>query len=515
MPCNVVSPKLCQITCLQMRAHMPVLIALLLGLGLVLRTWQLPLMLYDFDEGVASIYALQMTQRGDFPLVGVRTSLGFYNPPLFIYLISPAFLLSTSPVVATGWLQLMWLAAFAFLSWQLYRYGWGWGLLTVLLFASLSPGPLLLSRRLWGHSLIPTCSAAVAGMLLLLWLRPRCRRASFCLPLLLSAAQQVHFSGALLTVGFLSCLMWLRLSLNVRCFAAGVAAAALTYAPYLHHQSQNDFADFRTIWSILTEGAPGKAEHTALWNAALHTFSDMGGATVFQQQYDHFLEKISSFLILKWALALTWCVLLIWSIWTLLSGAARRRTPDPVLAIGLTWTTIPLIVFSFLQVVTVPAYWLVALPGPLLLLGSAVEAFCRHVAAKLVLSGALMLTATGFLWYFAAYQAEIIRADPSVIVYPSYRDQLEAVQYVSRSAGPEGAHLVQEGRGTAAGIDYQLLYLIAMVENGYSTRLRKPAETAHQWPQYVIHSRARKLPPQLVGRKPVRFGMLEVFPPPP
>jgi hypothetical protein len=158
--------------------------------GVIARLCRLDLMLYDFDEGVASIYALQLVERADFPLFGVRTSLGFYNPPGFIYLIAPAFFVCKSPLFAVGLIQLLSVTVFAGFAAYLYRLAWRWGSLVFLAVAMLEPGPLLLSGRLWGHALIPVFSCAAAWMLLALLRDPGRRWGWLLLPIAIAAAQQ-------------------------------------------------------------------------------------------------------------------------------------------------------------------------------------------------------------------------------------------------------------------------------------------------------------------------------------
>jgi len=483
---------------------------LLVGLGL--RCATLPLMLYDFDEGVASIYALQLTQRGDWPLYGVKTSLGFYNPPLFIYLVSPAFLVMTSPVVAVGWLQVLGMAAGGWLVAQLYRRGWGSGLLAVALLLALAPGPFFLCRRLWGHALIPAFSCALVAALLICHRREH-SRAAIAIPLLIGGAQQVHFSGALLGLDFLFVALCFKLKLNWRWFLAGIALALATYTPYLLHQSRTGHQDLRTITDIIFGGAAGQKDATPLWLAFLHSLSDFGGGTAFQQNYPRFLQQAAPFVLIRWALALAWVTVLGWSLVQLRPG--RRTEADPLLIIGLVWTAIPLLTFSILKVVTVPAYWLVALPGPFLLTGAAVENLSRRYRqARITWALAGIVVVAAFSHYFWVHERVVRAADPQLTVYPSYRDQLEAVQFVTRSAPAEGVQLTQEGRAADSGIDYQLLYLLAMLE-GNATRFRAQGLAAYARPQYTLHNRAKPLPVNLTASPLAQFGLLEVHSLPP
>jgi hypothetical protein len=484
-------------------------VAVLLLLGLVVRFWRLDLMLFDFDEGVASIYALQLVERGDFPLFGVRTSLGFYNPPTFIYLIAPAFAASKSPLVAVAWLQLMGFAGFAAVTGWLHRLGWRWGTIAFLGVAMLAPGHVLLCRRLWGHALIPALSSAT--MLLLLHAAYG-RRRSLCwmlLPIAVAIAQQVHFSGALLFFDALIVCAVLRVRPHWKALLGGCIAAAATYTPYLVHECRTQFADLQAVASTIA-GHTGESDRITIWWAALLSLGDMGGATAMQQYYGRFLGLVPEFHLLRAAGA---GVLVV----ALLACLRHRKRSDAtessrrILLCALLWMAVPLVAFSLLHVVAVPAYWLVALPGPFLLVGLLAEHVGRSVArravARWVAAAVLIVVCGGYLRYWYRYNTAMAMASPEVIVYPSYRDQYEAVRYVVTSTGKRPVQL-EENNG-AESIDYQLLYLVAWLD-GNGTRLRHSPAEAQALQHFIINRRPREIAGAENWPKR-RFGLLDVY----
>jgi hypothetical protein len=485
--------------------------ALLLGLGAFLRFYRLDLMLYDFDEGVASIYALQLIEKADLPLFGVRTSLGFYNPPLFIYLIAPAFLVSKSPVVATGMLQLIFVACAGWLGWLLYRRGWRWGVVWFFLFAMLSPGPLFLMRRLWGHALIPSFSCATFALMVLLVRKPQRRVAWFLLPILISFAQQVHFSGALLLIDVAIACAVLRLWPRWRWLLAGAVAAALTYTPWLLHEARTQWADFNIIAATIAGKASVNVDHSQLWSAAIFSLSDFGNTIGFDNYAAWLRVHVPGFQFARAVLIVAMVIALAATVVRLLRNGRDIGTKDnEVTLLALVWIVVPLVVFAILRVVIVPAYWLVALPGPWILVGVATEQpgphlYSKHGAASLA-PLVMILLGGSFTWFDLTYP---LAADQMTgLVSPTYRDQRDAVAFVCDHSRGAPAQLVQNN-GTDR-VDFQILYLIAMLE-GNATRLRHSDVEAREMPTYVLN-RADRAAPADYPVLPMRtFGRVQVY----
>jgi hypothetical protein len=503
----------------------------LLIAGLGVRLWLLDVMLYDMDEGVASIYALQLAYRGDFPLVGVKTSLGFYNPPLFIYLIAPAFVVSKSPLVATAWLQGIFMAAITWLAILLYRRGWRLGLMVMLIFVCLQPGPLLLCLRLWGHALIPAFSTMALCCLLNLLDRPKGKAASLVLPLVICAAQQIHFSGALLLANCMIAAWLLRIRFHWRAVAAGSVCAAITYVPWLVHDAKLGFPDVVLIWKTISGAASTIPEHSALTNAALFSFSDLGTATAFHDRYSAFEKTVWGFRIAKVLLTI-FGVLVLGSTLAILMVGYRRKArtvsdellrPDiRLLVLGLIWIMVPLGVFGLLRIVTVPAYWLPAFPGPWLLAGALVEflfaGWAVSKTARNVILGIVAVfgaaIAAVFAIYLVQYKRALLKPDADMQAYPAYRDLSHAVSFVSRDSQGTDAVLVQAGAPAGNGIGFEMLYLLSITE-GNGTRLRPESADIERRQKYVVRNRASNTP---IPGPPVEaydFGLLSVFKAPP
>ncbi|MCX7717871.1 MAG: hypothetical protein N2111_05640 [Candidatus Sumerlaeaceae bacterium] len=486
--------------------------------------------------GIASLYAYQLVGKGIFPLRGVKTSLEFYNPPFFIYLISMPYGLSRLPSVAVGFLQLLQIGALAGLCWVLWRGRWRWGALVVAVFGALTPGPFWLMARLWGHAVIPVFSLLCFLCVYEMWRRSRCTWAALVLPPAIAAAQQCHFSGALLLPMAALALLLLRVRVAWRSLGAGVTLACAMYIPYIVHLRQTGFADARVIADLLAAKTGPGWNPVPMWRAAAYSFFDFGTNTALQQHF----ETLRQGLHFAYLSPILWiAVLRVFQVWR---QFLRSNEPPPAgcdeapsrcvgafLLLAIIWCVVPLICFSVPRVELVPAYWLVALPGPWVLLASLAPADGRrsnHVPGQNALSvrwlrgvmtaafaGLLVAAAVSSLVYHVRYVRLMRNPDPAVVVYPPYRDQRDAVWFICDHSRGLRVRLTQEDRTEAGGVDYQILYLIAARE-GNALRF-SPDSPAPPRIHYVLHNRSRPLPRVIAtSRTPWerrRFGLLDVY----
>lgn len=84
----------------------PWILICLFVLALFLRTRQLDLMSFRFDQAAAAFRARE-TVHGNLPFTGIINSMGFRNAPGFIWLILPPFLITGNPVIATAWFAVL------------------------------------------------------------------------------------------------------------------------------------------------------------------------------------------------------------------------------------------------------------------------------------------------------------------------------------------------------------------------------------------------------------------------
>ena len=172
-------------------------LALVLALAGFLRLGWPGVNSFGFDEARVSLLALEMAREGEISSVGIPSSAGVPNPPLFVWLMAFPFALSRDPLFAT-----LCVAAFSSLAvvplWSMARRAWGpWAALTAGLLYASAPYGVLYSRSIWSQDLM----APLAILWAWLGLRALNTRHGLALALhiaLAGLAWQVHYSGAAL-----------------------------------------------------------------------------------------------------------------------------------------------------------------------------------------------------------------------------------------------------------------------------------------------------------------------------
>lgn len=130
------------------------LIAIML-LAAYLRLSNLDLTEFKLDEAHICSKAAEFLASGRPPLVGIGSSVGAANPPLFIYLTAIPISFSKNPAVIAGFIALLNVGAVlgCYLLTRKY-FGEKVGLIATLLFA-VSPWAVFYSRKIWAQDLLP------------------------------------------------------------------------------------------------------------------------------------------------------------------------------------------------------------------------------------------------------------------------------------------------------------------------------------------------------------------------
>ncbi len=247
------------------------LLAAILLLAAVLRLGWPTLTEFKFSEARLAALALEVTQEGRLPLVGVPSSAGFDHSPLSVYLYVPAFLWTANPIPATIYGGLVGVAAVG-LCWWLARRWPGGGVraawVASLLFA-VSPWAVAFSRKIWQVTFVPLLALVFVGLLLSALVEEPGRRWNLAWSLAVYALLvQVHPSAASLAPALLLWLVlfWRRVRLGPLLIGAGLAA--VTAIPFMVHQFQSgwpalaaigawppaswDLAAVRLAWEAIT-----------------------------------------------------------------------------------------------------------------------------------------------------------------------------------------------------------------------------------------------------------------------
>ena len=235
----------------------------MLGIGALagwLRLSDLDLVEFKLDEAIAVNLARRLL-NGDLLTVGLRSSVGAYNPPLFVYLTAVPLALRDDPLAATAFVGALAVAA-VILTYIVLRPRFG-ALVAIgaaALFAT-APWSVLYGRKLWGQSVLPLVAVAFLWSMFTVLERSRSRVVIF-IPILLCLAFQLNFSALALIIPATVLLLYRAREVHWSAFALGVGVVVLLLAPWLYHQVTNGFTDVSTLLSGESEGGerPGPVE---------------------------------------------------------------------------------------------------------------------------------------------------------------------------------------------------------------------------------------------------------------
>ncbi|MCL4544209.1 MAG: hypothetical protein M1118_06385 [Chloroflexi bacterium] len=122
---------------------------------------------FKFDESRVALLALRFVQGEGAPATSILTSGGLHNSPLFVYLMAPALLVSTSPYVLTAWVTMWNVIACIVLFLVLRRAtGWQFALIAAALLA-IDPLAVHYSRKIWAPELMPPLTVLLLSSLIL------------------------------------------------------------------------------------------------------------------------------------------------------------------------------------------------------------------------------------------------------------------------------------------------------------------------------------------------------------
>lgn len=185
------------------------------------------------DEFQALTWGYRMT-CGHGSLLGMPSSQGLVQPPLFLHLVALATLISTDPVVVTSFVALANCAAIVAIPWG-FRSSIGrpWSAWVAAIMAT-SPWPVIFSRKLWTQDLL------FPAMILFwcAWMSNRRSPATWKVVFAsvgLVAASQLHLTGAFAAVAIAVCVVFNEKRLARRDLAIATAIAVLMYAPFVSY----------------------------------------------------------------------------------------------------------------------------------------------------------------------------------------------------------------------------------------------------------------------------------------
>ena len=313
---------------------LPILI--ILGLALFLRLYRLDLAQYKGDEAMLLSMAIGIADGEHFPLVGIPSSIGVPQPPLFSYLMALPLLVQRDVLACYVFIVLVNVAAVGLTYLLVRRYfGRTAAVVAGLLFA-VGFWPVFFSRFIWTPNVLPMF-AALMGIFLFEAILKR-RRWFFVLACLFAGLMaQVEFPGFayLPLLAISAILFWRRLG---RAIFLGAMVVVLTFAPYLYHDLRSGATVLRRITDLLRE--PGILQWRA-WAYPAQLLGHLG--------YQDVEEGVAEMSVdVRWA---SWIEAGLLGIGTIYAGAralARRREAEDAARYGLLvlWVLVPVLAFS-------------------------------------------------------------------------------------------------------------------------------------------------------------------------
>ena len=213
------------------RSDLIVILPLLLVSGL-LRLLNLDYMEFKGDEANNLFAASYLALGRGFPLVGIKSSIGTYNPPLFTYLMAFPLFFSRNPVVATGFIALFNCAAVALFYVFCRRYFGRIVAVIAAVFFAVNPWAVFYSRKIWQQDLLPLFVIGFFYGLFAVVCEGRKKPLLTCFACL-AATTQLHLSSIYYLVVLGIVLLWFRPRVSWRYYAGGIGVVVLLYAPYI------------------------------------------------------------------------------------------------------------------------------------------------------------------------------------------------------------------------------------------------------------------------------------------
>jgi len=346
---------------------------LLLAAGL--RFYHLDWVEYKLDEANISRMALDIVRTGHIPVWGLGSSVGIYNGALSEWLLAIPYVVSSNPLVATGFVAALNVLAVAMTFAFARRIaGSTAGLIAALLFA-VAPWAVLNSRKLWAQDLLPPFVIAYLWTAYLAFVK---EKPWWLLAhvLALGGCIQLHYSALTLVflTAFLIVFFWWRKWLW-RILLVTAIVGVLGFAPFLYLDARTVVPDpitgqmhaFPNVTRIIQTVLYRKAvvDTTAFQMAWLMTtgadLHSLAGATEFRNYLSSTLPVTPIYVVLG-VLAVA---ALAWAIWyAIREWKDARAKAGFIVAMGAIF---PTLLFVWHSTPVYPHYFILLYPWPYVL----------------------------------------------------------------------------------------------------------------------------------------------------
>jgi 4-amino-4-deoxy-L-arabinose transferase-like glycosyltransferase len=210
-----------------------------------LRLRHLGLAQFNDDQAIALRIAHDIL-HGDVRTVGLTSSSGAANPPLYVYIVAAVVAIHHGLIFATQSTAVLSVLAVA-LTYVIVRprFGAAIALTTAALFAT-APWAVLYGRHLWQQDYLPIVTVALLWSLFVVLERNR-TRVALLVPVLFVVAFQLNMSAVALVIPIGALLAYRARDVNWRALVIGAAIGVLSLGTWLAHNAKHGFRDFRLI----------------------------------------------------------------------------------------------------------------------------------------------------------------------------------------------------------------------------------------------------------------------------
>jgi hypothetical protein len=217
----------------------------LVAIAAWLRLRHLGLAEFKSDEAIALRIGHDIL-HGDFRTVGLTSSSGAANPPLYVYVVAALLAVSKSPLFATAVVAVLAVIAVGLTFVVLRRrFGGAVALLAVGFFAT-APWAVLYGRHLWQQDFLPIVTVALLWSLFVV-LERGSSRVVLLVPVLLSIAIQLNLSAVALALPAFAVLVYRARNIRPAALAVGVLLGLVLLGPWLAHDAKHGFHDLVVI----------------------------------------------------------------------------------------------------------------------------------------------------------------------------------------------------------------------------------------------------------------------------
>ena len=216
---------------------------------LVLAAWlrlrHLGLVTFHDDQAIALRIAHDIL-HGDRRTIGLTSSSGAANPPLYVYIVAVLVAIHDSALFATASVAVLSVVAIA-LAYVVVRprFGVAVAFITIALFAT-APWAVYFSRILFQQDLLPVVTVALLWTLFVVLEQDR-TRVALLVPVLFVIAISLNLSAVSLILPIAALMAYRARDVNWRAVIAGAAVGVVLLGSWLAHNAKHGFRDFSLI----------------------------------------------------------------------------------------------------------------------------------------------------------------------------------------------------------------------------------------------------------------------------